>query len=354
MRLLVTGATGFIGGHLVRHLVSQGHHVRALARPVSKSADLVDAGVEVVMADITEPDSVRVAMEDVEIVYHLAAVRQSWGAPESIYLKVNVEGTHNLLQAAAEVGVQRFIHCSSVGVARHRGNLQADEVLPFSEPTSQVLYHRSKAQAEKLVLDSAERGRVPAMIVRPVITYGPEDESGMVTRLAMLLARGWFLPIGNGLNHIDLVYIDDLIAGMHLALERGAVGRVYILSGMAPIQTRTLIDTVCGFLGRRSPRIYVPIPLARVAGWGMEALWKAGTWMGANLNGREPLVTRDKVATLTIDRGFSHARASRELGYQPMVELEVGLRCTLDWLRETNFLPSVSSVSIGNDPRRKV
>ena len=354
MRVLVTGATGFIGGHLVRHLVGQGHQVRVSARQESKVADLAGAGVEVALADITEPDSVRMAIADIQVVYHLAAIRQTWGAPDSIYQKVNVEGTLNLLQASAEIGVHRFIHCSSVGVARHRGNLQADESLPYSEPTSQVLYHRSKTKAERLVLEYTQRGRVPAVVIRPVITYGPEDESGMVTRLAMLLAQGWFVPIGNGLNHMDLVYIDDLVTGMHLALERGAVGRVYILSGIEPIQTRRLIEAICGMLGRQSPRIYVPVFLAQAVGWGMETLWRAGVWMGAGLDDREPLVTRDKVATLTIDRGFSHARASRELGYRPRVELEVGLQRTLDWLRETSLLPAVKEVLVGDDPSRKV
>lgn len=330
MSVLVTGATGFIGGHLARYLVTHGHRVRALVR--REGPALAAIGVNLVWGDITDAEAVRPAMNGVEAVFHLAAVRGVWGTPESVYQRVNVEGTRHLLKAAAEADVQRFVYCSSVGVARYPRNLEADETLPFHGPTSQVFYHRSKAQAEQMALEWASAGRVPAMVVRPVITYGPEDERGMVTRLVMLLAQGRFVPVGNGRNHVDLVYIDDLIAGMYQALEQGAAARVYILSGTAPIRVRTLVDKICGLLGRRSPRIHLPAPISRAAGWGVETLYRAGDRMGLDLDGKEPSITRDKVATLTVDRGFSHARATRELGYRPQVDYDEGLRRTLDWL----------------------
>jgi nucleoside-diphosphate-sugar epimerase len=340
MRVLITGATGFIGGHLASYLVNQGHRMRALVRhgSVNKSRALAEAGVELAWGELTDSEAVRAAVNRVEAVFHLAAVRDAWGTPASAYQRVNVEGTRHLLEAASEVSVRRFVHCSSVGVARYPGNLEADETLPFREPTSQVLYHCSKARAERMVLEWARSGRVPAVVVRPAITYGPEDERGMVTRLVTLLAQGRFVPAGNGRNHVDLVYIDDLIAGMYRALERGTAGRAYILSGATPIRVRVLVGKICGLLGKRPPRIYLPAPIARAAGWGMETLYGAGHRLGMDLDGKEPLITRDKVATLTVDRGFSHARASRELGYQPQVDYDEGLRRTLDWLKETGFL----------------
>lgn len=326
MRVLVTGATGFIGGHLARYLVTHGHRVRALVR--REDPALAAMGVNLAWGDITDVEAVRAAVNGVEAVFHLAVVRHVWGTPESVYQRVNVEGTRHLLETAAEAGAHRFVYCSSVGVARYPGNLDADETLPFREPTSQVFYHRSKAQAEQMALEWASAGRVPAMVVRPVIAYGPEDERGMVTRLMTLLAQGRFVLVGNGRNHIDLVYIDDLVAGMYQALERGTVGRVYILSGTAPIRVWTLVDKICRLLGKQSPRIHVPAPIARAAGWGMETLHRAGDRLGIDLDGMEPFITRDKVATLTVDRGFSHARASQELGYRPQVDYDEGLRRT--------------------------
>jgi len=336
MRVLVTGATGFIGGHLARYLVTQGHRVRALVR--RKSPALAETGVELAWGEFTDPEAARAAVNGVEAVFHLAAVRDEWGTPESVYQRVNVAGTRHLLEAATEAGVQRFVYCSSVGVARYPGNLEADESLRFCEPTSQVFYHRSKAQAEQMVLEWARSGRVPAVVVRPVITYGPEDKWGMVTRLMTMLAQGRFVPVGNGCNHVDLVYIDDLIGGMYLALERGTTGEVYILSGTAPIRVRTLVDKICELLGKQSLRLHIPAPIARAAGWGMEMLYRAGGRLGVDWDGKEPFITRDKVATLTVDRGFRHARASQELGYRPQVDYDEGLRRTVAWCVRAGIL----------------
>ncbi len=332
MKILVTGATGFIGGQLARRLSAFGHRVRALVR--RDSPPLVEVGVELVRGDVTDHDSVQAAVYGMDAVFHLAAVRDVWGTPEPVYQQVNVKGTQHLLDAAAKMGVQRFIYCSSVGVARYPGNLVADETLPFCTPTSQVFYHRSKAQAEQMTLEYARMGRLLTLVVRPAITYGPGDEWGMVTRLMTMLAQGRFIPIGNGRNHVDLVYIDDLVTGMYYALEQGAMGQVYILSGTSPIRVRALIDKTCALLGRPSPRLHVPVPIAHAAGWGMETLYQLGGRLGLNLDERQPLVTRDKVATLTVDRGFSHAWASQELGYDPNVGYDEGLRYTLTWLLE--------------------
>jgi nucleoside-diphosphate-sugar epimerase len=323
--ILVTGATGFIGWHLARHLVDRGHHVRALVRRHGER--LASAGVELAWADLTDPQAVRAAVEGTKIVFHLAAQRDAWGTPESTYHQVNVKGTRHLLAAAAESGVQRFLFCSSVGVARYPGNLQADETLPYVEASSQIVYHRTKAQAEQEVLASARAGKVPALVVRPVITYGPGDRTGMVTQLLTRLAQGQFLPVGSGSNHVDLAYIDDMVTGITLAGKQGTIGQTYILSGPQPVRMRQVLAAAYAALGRTGPgQIYVPVRLAYfLAGWA-ERMW--GTF------NQRPPITRDAVATLTVDRGFSHIRASRELGYQPRVHCPEGLRRTWAWLRE--------------------
>ena len=323
MRILVTGATGFIGGHLACNLAAQGHRVRALVR--REAPALAKCGVELFWGDITDDVALRAAMQGIEAIFHLAAVRDVLGTPETVYRQINVEATYSMLDTARESGVQRFVYCSSVGVARYPGNLAADETLPYSKPTSQVLYHRTKAEAEQIALDAQ------AIVVRPVITYGPGDANGFLTRLIALLVQGRFMGIGNGHNHVDLVYVDDLIDGMWAAQEKGAAGRVYILSGTAPIQVRVLLDEICTLLGRNPPRLYVPTPVALMAGWGMEMLWR-GIMKPMGWNEQSPFITRDKVATLTVDRGFSHKRASLELGYQPQIDYSEGIRRTLDWI----------------------
>lgn len=325
MTILVTGATGFIGGHLARYLAEHKHHVRAMVRRDSPA--LAAAGVELARGDITDPQAVRMAVKGAQTVFHLAAQRDVWGTSESTYHQVNVEGTRHLLAAAAESGVQRFLFCSSVGVARYPGNLQADETLPYVEANSQVFYHRTKTQAEREVLASAQAGKVPALVVRPVITYGPGDRTGMVTQLLTRLAQGRFLPVGAGSNHVDLAYIDDMVAGMMLAWEQGTTGRTYILSGPHPVTMRQVLVAAHVALGKAGPgRIYVPArPAYFLAGW-VEKVWAAFN--------RRPPITRGAVATLTVDRGFSHARADRELGYRPQIHCQEGFQRTWAWLQE--------------------
>ena len=326
MRILVTGATGFIGGHLVRYLLNEGHRVRALVR--RECPVLAALGAELAYGDVTDAEAMRTAVEGVDAIFHLAAVRDRWGTPETVYQQVNVEGTRRLLEAAAEAQIQHVVHCSSVGVARYPGDLQADETLPYSKSTSQVFYHRTKAQAERIAIAAQ------AVVVRPVITYGPRDENGFMTRLITLLAQGQFFWVGDGRNHVDLVYIDDLVLGMYTALVQGTAGRVYILSGTAPIRVQTLIDKICKQVGQPTPHVHIPASFARMAGWGLEMLWETGDRLGIEMDSKEPFITRDKVATLTVNRGFSHARAQRELGYHPQVTYDEGIWRTLAWLQD--------------------
>ncbi len=329
MRVLITGASGFIGGHLVQRLAETGCAVRALVRAPTPA--LAALGVEQVSGDLTRPASLVAPLRDVQTIFHLAALRDRWGTPAQAYRTVNVEGTQHLLAAAAQAGVERFVHCSSVGVARWPGRIDADETLPYTTPTSQVDYHQTKIEAEQAVLAAARNGMLPALVVRPVITYGPGDRTGMVTRLITLIAQGRFVTIGDGRNHVDLAYVDDVVAGMYLAAERGTVGRVYILSAPRPETMNEVLKLACAAVGKPGPkRTHVPLGLARFAAWGAEQL-------GLALR-RQPPLTRDALATLTIDRGFSHARAQHELGYVPQVLLADGLRSTAEWLQRNGSL----------------
>lgn len=324
MKVLVTGASGFMGHHLARRLIALGHVVRVLARRPLADPELKEA--EQVVGDLADAGSVASAVDGVQAIFHLAAQRDGWGIPMKTYWAVNVEGTLALLDAAARAGVERVVLCSSVGVARYPGRLDADESLPYSTPTSQVAYHVTKAEAERVTLAAAQAGAVPAVVVRPVITYGPRDQTGMVTQLLIRLKRGQFFPIGDGRSHVHLAYVDDVIAGMVLAWECGTAGRVYILSGPRPTPVRQVIAAACAALGRADlGPLALPTGLAQFAAQVAERAWSG--------LGRRPPITRDAIATLTVDRGFSHARAAAELGYTPGIELEEGLRRTVGWLQ---------------------
>jgi nucleoside-diphosphate-sugar epimerase len=323
MDVLVTGATGFIGGHLARRLAKQGHRVRVLVRRAAPALEM--PGVELYSGDLRHPESLQEAVAGTRMIYHLAALRDCSSVPWTHCHAVNVAGTKHLFNAAVEAGVERFIYCSSVGVARAPGRRDADETLPYLAPTSQVAYHQSKAEAEQLVLEAAREEEMAVVVVRPVITYGPEDETGMVTRLLTLVAHRRFLMIGAGENHLDLAYIDDVVAGMLLAAERGRSGRVYILSSPQPRAMREIVELAGEVTNRQVPTFYVPTRAARTAAGAVEKVWR--------LLERRPPLTRDAIATLTVDRGFSHTRAQTELGYRPQVNLENGFQQTAAWLR---------------------
>lgn len=337
MKILVTGGTGFLGSHLVRALLERGHQVRALVRRGSDVGKL--EGAELVYGNLTEPDSLRQAVGGVEAVYHLAAIRDKWGTPYQAYYKVNVEGTQNLLDAAAG-RVDKFVYCSTAGVARYPGHLQADESLPYNtDGHGQYGYHHTKALAEQLTLEYARQGRVPATAVRPTIVYGPGDAWGMVTRLVIMLARGRFALVGDGRNHLHLVYVDDVIRALLLAGESSrSVGQAYIAAGSSPITLDDLVAKVCALLDVSPPRWHIPVGVAKAAGWMLERAYVIKGKLGISALGEVPFLTRDKVDTLAVNRGFSSAKAARELGYAPQVGYGKGLKATINWLKENNYL----------------
>jgi len=337
MKALVTGASGFIGQHLTCALTAQGHQVRALIRTPSAHIDC--NGVTPFVGDLTDAASLHQAVEGVDQVYHLAAIRDRWGLPYQDYHAVNVTGTRHLLDAAAGQGA-RFVYCSSVGVLGYPGALDIDESYPYCPKDGKCNYHYTKALAEQLTLEYAQKGRLIATVVRPVITYGPGDEYGMITKLLTLLAAGRFVSLGNSRNHVHLAYIIDTVRGIILAGESNQTnGRVYIIPGTHPITMKELVAQACASLGQAPPRWHVPLMPAQAAAWMMEAVYTLQRWSGLRVLGDAPFITRDKIDTLTINRGFNGQRAERELGYRPAVDYAEGLAMTVTWARQFGILP---------------
>ncbi|MBN1217449.1 MAG: NAD-dependent epimerase/dehydratase family protein [Anaerolineae bacterium] len=331
MKVLVTGATGFIGGHLAQTLLAQGHHVRLLVRPASIPPPCL--GFEICWGDVSDSETTRTAVKGIDLVYHLAAIRDRWGIPYRDYYRVNVEGTRHLLQSAADQG-SRFVYCSSVGVMGHPGCLDIDEGFPYAAGDGKYNYSHTKALADEMVLDYGAKKRLFATVVRPVITYGPGDTWGMVTRLIDLLARGRFLPVGNGRNYLHLAYIADVVQGFLLAAENDrANGQVYIIAGPAPITLNDLVDKMAQLLEMPVPSWHVPAYLARIVGRGLETFYALKQYMGIETLGSVPFITRDKVDTLVINRSYSILKAQKELGFKPIVGYDEGLSKTIAWWR---------------------
>jgi dihydroflavonol-4-reductase len=331
MNILVTGATGFIGFNLVKFLSNKKHQVLALIRNPEKAAPLLALNISLIHKDIRELDSSISKEIKVDAIFHLAGLRGEGRGSLKAYQEINIEGTRRLLSAFGK-RIQRFIYCSSVSVYGHPLNLPADEEHHCSP---EKIYGWSKFQAEELVQEICLQQKIPMTIIQPVISYGPYDYYGMMTKLFKLLDTQRFFMIGNGRNRVHLVYISDLIEGFYLALKKPqAAGEKFIIAGKKPIMIKDLLFLIAAELNRKVPRLKIPIRFAKLCGLFMERLYALAP---AVFSG-EPIVTRDKVDILTVDRCYSIDKAAKLLGYNPKVDYNEGIKLTAQWLRDNNII----------------
>lgn len=330
MTVLVTGATGFTGGHLARYLSSLGHKVRALVRVSHRSGplvrDLESAGIHPVFGDLRNAREVTDACAGVDVVYHIAATYREAGQPSSAYRAINVTGTRHVLEGARAAGVRRVVHCSTGGVHGHIVNPPATEDAPFAPGD---IYQETKLEAEELVRRFGVDGRPECVIVRPIGIYGPRDTRFL--KMFRGIARRRFPVLGSGEVYYHLTYIDDLAEGFRLCGEVDqAAGRTYILGGPRYTTLNELVGLIADELGVE------PLPW-RFPVW---PFWLAGAVCEAVCVPLriEPPLYRRRVDFYTKSRAFDCSRARKELGYSPGVDLREGIKRTADWYREHNLL----------------
>ncbi len=327
-KALVTGATGCIGGRLAERLASkEGVLVRGLVRNPAKADRLRSAGVDVVVGDLTRPDSLRAAVEGCQIVFHCAARVSDWGTPKEFY-EENVQGTRHMLDAGLAAGVGRFVHLSTIGVYGFDAGPGTDESAP--RRVSGDLYCDTKLEAEQLAFRYHRERGLPVVVIQPGMVYGPHAWFYSIRPVEMIRA-GMRVLVSGGRGHCILVYIDNLVDGILLASKhQGAVGEAFIICDQHST-FKDLFETYARMMGGRS-FLSVPKPLA----W-LGALMLEG---GAHLTGRRPAFTRTTIRTLTIFRAtLSTTKAREQLGYTPRVSLEEAMRSTEAWLRKEGYLP---------------
>ena len=232
MKVLVTGATGFIGINLCKELVNRGFKVNALYRSIDKANYLNNKNINLYRGDVTDPKSLEEAMLNCDYVFHLAAYAQVWAKDSQMFHSINYTGTLNILNIALKVGVKKIVVTSTAGVfGPSEGRVINEETRRKVDYFS--LYERTKADAERLILERAAQG-INVVIVNPTRVYGPGllSTSNGVTRLIRLYIKGRFrfLP-GSGNSIGNYVFIDDVVNGHLLALEYGKAGEKYILGG---------------------------------------------------------------------------------------------------------------------------
>ncbi len=320
MKVFVTGGTGFIGGEVVRQLRARGDAVVCLVRNPDKGHKLAELGCTLVSGDLTDAVAIRGGMEGCDAAIHAAAIYEV-GIPASQHpamWEANVAGTERVLTAALEARVPKVVYVSTVGVFGNTHRKVVDEAYehPGKEFTS--YYEETKLEAHGIAKRMIADG-LPGVIVQPGGVYGPGDTSQVADLLERFLAGKMpLLPFPE--LGICLAHVEDVAAGILLALDKGTVGEAYVLSG--PVTTmRDAIEVVAGLAGRRAPKRAMPVAL-------MKAMTPIGPLVG-KLMGQPPNLRELISSADGVTFWATHEKATRELGYAPR-GMEEGLRQTLE------------------------
>ena len=314
MRVVVTGAGGFVGRHLVPFLTGRGIDVLGLD---VHAPDAPPDGARFVACDIRDLDRVREALAGADAVVHMASAHLQVGLPESEYRSVNVEPLAGLVRAASESGVRHFVHTSSVGVHGSLAEVPGDEDAPFRPEN---VYERTKAAGEGEIKRAiaAGTGATGVTIVRPAWIYGPGD--ARTEKILRSVASGTFALFGSGANYRHPIYVSDYLEGVErLLLNQAAYGKTYILAGPRYLRTRELLAAAESVTGGRI-RLRVPLAVGYLAGLTAEAAFRPF--------GGSPPISRRTLAFFSNQNAFDTGRARRDFGFAPSVELADGLSRT--------------------------
>ena len=329
MTTLLTGATGFVGAAVLRRLVASGRAVRALVRAGSDRRNLTGIDCEIVVGDLADTESLRRAVRGCDVVFHAAADYRLWVPDPEPMNRVNIQGTVELIRAAAEAGASRIVYTSSVATLRVRDDgLAADETSEAALSDMIGVYKQSKFLAEREVKRLVAEQRFPVVIVNPSAPFGPGDVKPTPTGRLVVEAASGRMPayVDTGLN---IVHVDDVAAGHLLAFEKGAVGESYILGG-ENLTLKRILEMIAQLTGRTAPRIQLPhwfiMPVAHVVE-GFARLTR----------GNEPVITVDGARMARKHMYFSSEKATRALGYRPRPAFEA-LRDAIEWFRAHGYI----------------
>jgi nucleoside-diphosphate-sugar epimerase len=322
--VLVTGAGGFLGRHLVERLAMQGHTVRALVH--QEAGQWVDH-MEVVAGDVRDAAAMKMAAKGCDAVFHLAgrvhAVSESQGE-EALHYSVNVDGTRNMLEGALAGGASRFVYFSSVKAMGDGGDRCLDESV---QPKPETAYGHSKLAAEQLVLDYGKRYGIHATCLRLPMVYGP-DGKGNLLRMVAAIDRGFFPPLPDVGNNRSMVHVADVVrAAILAAWHPFASGACYIVTDGRPYSTRKLYELICQGLGKPIPRWSVPILLLKI-------IARAGDAIG-RIRGRRFMFDSSALDKLIGSAWYQSDKIVRELGYRASVRFEEALPGLIAFYRKS-------------------
>ncbi|NJR57493.1 MAG: NAD-dependent epimerase/dehydratase family protein [Cyanobacteria bacterium CRU_2_1] len=327
MKALVTGANGFTGSYLTKHLLDKGYDVRVLVRKSSDMSVLEGLPIEYTYANLADDTPIdHSVMDGIDVVYHIAALYRTENVSKQLFWDVNVKGTQKLLEAAKIANVKRFVHCSTVGVQGEISHPPAREEDPYKPGD---YYQESKRDGEILALDFFKREGLLGTVVRPVGIYGPGDLRFL--KLFKYIYNGKFRMFGSGEVLYHLTFVEDLVAGIALAGEKdAAIGEIITIGGNGYVTLSELVEKIATILDKKVSRLRFPV-------W---PLWFAGLLCEVICKpiGISPPIYRRRVDFFIKDRAFDISKAKRLLGYEPQVQLEQGLKITADWYKQEGLL----------------
>ena len=336
--VLVTGAAGFIGSHLVDALCTDGLAVRSLVRPGEDLTHLRGSDSHVVHGDLKESDSLDRAMAGIDTVYHLGAIsRYDLNVPDAEYEAVNVAGTRNILVAASKAGAKRVVFTATIEAVG-----TSKDGKPLTEDSPQAprnVYGRSKLEAENLMRTYHAEHGLHTVVVRPPMTYGPREPI-LCQRLFRMVQRGLYPLIGDGKALTEFCYVKNQVHGIRLAAERGRAGEVYFISDERSYSIEEIVRAIADECGVRVLTPHLPVSLALAVGLGFELASKVLRFYPFVIpqTGRPPF-SRKTVEWTSESRLFCDITKARgELGYRPAYSLREGVAETVEWYRQHGMM----------------
>ena len=336
MKILVTGATGFIGHNLVKELAKdKNNKIRCLVRNHDKFLNkwhkkriklLENLNIELIYGDLLEKESLKNTVKGIDIIYHLAAIARPVCIPDKEYFEVNLEGTKNLIYACLNEKIKKFIHISSISaIGPSKDNKPVNEQ---TQPNPIDTYGESKLATEQFISNFLKEHKFPITIIRPPMIYGPGDFE--MLRMFKAVQKRMFPLLKGGKSLMEFCYVENLIQGIILAAKKGKSGEIYHISDEKSYTVKEVLETIAKIENVKPPR-KVPILLVKTVGLSMEVLAKIFKF--------HPPFCRNTTDWLTTNYWISNtSKAKKELGYKPNINLEQGINRTINWYKTEGLL----------------